>query len=116
MRHLLIVIATFLATPLMAQTIDVEVEPVVELTETHQAVIDAAGNMLLAAAESKLAEMANLTPENFLTEDMVRARLRAYRDAGVNTLRLSTGGKDWKARTESLAVAVDLVKRESADW
>ena len=50
------------------------------------------------------------------TEAMVKARLRAYRDAGVNTLRLSTSGKDWKARTESLAAAVDLIKRESADW
>jgi F420-dependent oxidoreductase-like protein len=50
------------------------------------------------------------------TEAMVRERLRAYRDAGVNTLRLSTGGKDWKARTASLEVAVDLVKREAAEW
>jgi F420-dependent oxidoreductase-like protein len=50
------------------------------------------------------------------TEDMVRERLRAYRDAGVNTLRLSTGGKDWKERTESLAQAVDLVQAEAASW
>jgi F420-dependent oxidoreductase-like protein len=50
------------------------------------------------------------------TEDMVRARLRAYRDAGVNTMRLSTGGSDWKARTDSLNEAVDLVKRESDSW
>jgi F420-dependent oxidoreductase-like protein len=50
------------------------------------------------------------------TEEMVRERLRAYRDAGVNTLRLSTGGKDWKARTHSLEEAVDLVKREAAAW
>ena len=50
------------------------------------------------------------------TEEMVRERLRAYRDAGVNTLRLSTGGKNWKERTESLAQAVDLVRREAASW
>jgi F420-dependent oxidoreductase-like protein len=50
------------------------------------------------------------------TEEMVRERLRAYRDAGVNTLRLSTSGKDWKARTQSLEEAVDLVKREAALW
>jgi F420-dependent oxidoreductase-like protein len=50
------------------------------------------------------------------TEEMVRARLRAYRDAGVNTLRLSTSGGDWKARTNSLAEAVDLIKRESDEW
>jgi len=50
------------------------------------------------------------------TEEMVRERLRAYRDAGVNTLRLSTSGKDWKARTQSLEEAVDLVKREATLW
>ena len=50
------------------------------------------------------------------TEEMVRARLRAYRDAGVNTIRLSTGGSDWKERTNSLAEAIDLVKRESESW
>lgn len=50
------------------------------------------------------------------TEDMIRERLRAYRDANVNTIRLSTGGNDWKARTESLAEAVDLVQRESKTW
>ncbi|MCH7742983.1 MAG: LLM class F420-dependent oxidoreductase [Proteobacteria bacterium] len=50
------------------------------------------------------------------TEEMVRARLRAYRDAGVNTIRLSTGGSDWKERTDSLAEAIDLVKRESESW
>ncbi|MCZ6503967.1 MAG: LLM class F420-dependent oxidoreductase [Gammaproteobacteria bacterium] len=50
------------------------------------------------------------------TEDMVRERLRAYRDAGVNTMRLSTGGSNWKERTDSLAEAVDLVKREADSW
>lgn len=50
------------------------------------------------------------------TEDMVRERLRAYRDAGVTTLRLGVAGKDWKARTDALAEATDLVKSESATW
>ncbi len=50
------------------------------------------------------------------TREMIRERLRAYRDAGVTTMRLSTGGKDWKERTESLAEAVDLVQEESAGW
>lgn len=50
------------------------------------------------------------------TEEMVRARLRAYRDAGVNTLRLSTGGSNWKERTDSLAEALDLIKREAESW
>ena len=50
------------------------------------------------------------------TEAMVRERLRAFRDAGVNTLRLATGGNTWKERTAALEVAMDLVKRESAEW
>jgi F420-dependent oxidoreductase-like protein len=50
------------------------------------------------------------------TETMICERLRAYRDAGVTTLRLSTSGSSWKARSESLAQAVDLIERESADW
>ena len=54
---------------------------------------------------------------NFIgTEDMVRERLRAYRDAGVNTISLGTAGSTWKERTASLEEAVDLVRRESAEW
>ena len=50
------------------------------------------------------------------TEDMIRERLRVYRDAGVTTLRVSTGGSNWKERTDTLAQAIDLVKSESASW
>jgi alkanesulfonate monooxygenase SsuD/methylene tetrahydromethanopterin reductase-like flavin-dependent oxidoreductase (luciferase family) len=50
------------------------------------------------------------------TSDMIRERLRVYRDAGVTTIRLSTGGKDWKERTDTLAEATELVKSESASW
>ena len=50
------------------------------------------------------------------TSDMVRERLRAYRDAGVTTMRLSTGGSNWKERTDSLAEAVDLVNSEADSW
>jgi hypothetical protein len=50
------------------------------------------------------------------TETMVRARLRAFRDAGVNTLPLGTGGSTWQERTASLEAAVDLIRRETADW
>ncbi len=50
------------------------------------------------------------------TEDMIRERLRVYRDAGVNTIRLSTGGDNWRERTDSLHEAVDLVQREGASW
>ena len=50
------------------------------------------------------------------TEDMVKERLRAYRDAGVTTLRVSTGGRDWKERTATLEQAIDVVKSESTSW
>ncbi|MBO6555615.1 MAG: LLM class F420-dependent oxidoreductase [Pseudomonadales bacterium] len=47
------------------------------------------------------------------TEDMIRERLGAYRTAGVSTLRVSTGGRDWKERTATLEEAVDLIKRDT---
>lgn len=47
------------------------------------------------------------------TEDMIRERLGAYRTAGVSTLRVSTGGLDWKERTATLEEAVDLIKRDT---
>ncbi|MEC7553603.1 MAG: LLM class flavin-dependent oxidoreductase, partial [Pseudomonadota bacterium] len=60
-------------------------------------------------------EMVLLT--NFIgTETMVRERLRAFRDAGVNTIRLGTGGGNWSERTAALEEATDLVLNESASW
>ena len=60
-------------------------------------------------------EMVLLT--NFIgTEEMVRARLRAFRDAGVNTIGLNTGGKSWTERTAALEEATDLVLNETATW
>jgi alkanesulfonate monooxygenase SsuD/methylene tetrahydromethanopterin reductase-like flavin-dependent oxidoreductase (luciferase family) len=50
------------------------------------------------------------------TEEMIREKLRAFRDIGVNALRLSTGGNDWRERTDKLAEAVDLIKRETGTW
>ncbi|MFN3235693.1 MAG: LLM class flavin-dependent oxidoreductase [Pseudomonadales bacterium] len=44
------------------------------------------------------------------TETMIRERLDAYKAAGVTTLRLSTGGKTWRDRAESLEQCLDLVK------
>jgi F420-dependent oxidoreductase-like protein len=54
--------------------------------------------------------MANLVG----TEDMVAARLKAFADAGVNTLRLATGGETWEERTAALDAAMDLIKRTGA--
>ena len=45
------------------------------------------------------------------TEDMVRARLRAWRDAGVDTVRLYPAGDTPTARLDTLARGIDLVRR-----
>ena len=44
------------------------------------------------------------------TEDMVRARLRAWRDAGVDTVRLYPAGDTPAARLDTLARGIDLVR------
>jgi len=46
------------------------------------------------------------------TEDMVRARLRAYRDAGVDVLRLSSLGRSAKDRIAHLEQSLDLIASE----
>jgi F420-dependent oxidoreductase-like protein len=48
------------------------------------------------------------------TEDMVRARLRAYRDAGVDVLRLSPRGRTLSERIEHLEQVMDLVASETS--
>ena len=50
------------------------------------------------------------------TAEMIRERLKAFRDAGVNTFRLGTGGVSWKERTAALEEAVDLIQRETTSW
>ena len=50
------------------------------------------------------------------TEDMIRERLRAFRDAGVDTFRLGTGGVSWKERTAALEEAADSIQRETRSW
>lgn len=44
------------------------------------------------------------------TEDMVRERLRVWRDAGVDTVRLYPAGDTLKARLSTLGRAVELVR------
>jgi len=48
------------------------------------------------------------------TEDMVRRRIRTYRDAGVNTLRVDPDGQTLQERLMTLARLVDLVKEVNA--
>jgi alkanesulfonate monooxygenase SsuD/methylene tetrahydromethanopterin reductase-like flavin-dependent oxidoreductase (luciferase family) len=44
------------------------------------------------------------------TEDMVRARLRTWRDTGVDTVRLYPAGDTLTARLDNLGRAIDLVR------
>jgi hypothetical protein len=43
------------------------------------------------------------------TQDMVRGRMRAWRDAGVTTLRIYPDGSTITERLETLAHAMELV-------
>ena len=57
----------------------------------------------------ELITMANLIG----TESMIQERLRAFEGAGVNTLRISTGGSNWKERTAALEEAMDVINRST---
>jgi len=46
---------------------------------------------------------------------MVRARLRAWRDAGVDTVRLYPAGDTLTARLDTLARGIDLVRAALPD-
>jgi F420-dependent oxidoreductase-like protein len=67
--------------------------------------------------EGKRREAAALVPDEMVlganllgTESMVRDRIRAYRDAGVTTLRIHPDGATMQERLETLARTVELVK------
>jgi alkanesulfonate monooxygenase SsuD/methylene tetrahydromethanopterin reductase-like flavin-dependent oxidoreductase (luciferase family) len=49
------------------------------------------------------------------TEDMVRARLRAYQAAGVNTLRVGLDGATLDERLANLARLIELVREVEAE-
>jgi F420-dependent oxidoreductase-like protein len=49
------------------------------------------------------------------TEAQVRDRIRAYREAGVTTLRVQPEGKTLEDRLHTLARTIDLVKQVSAE-
>jgi F420-dependent oxidoreductase-like protein len=49
------------------------------------------------------------------TDEMVRNRIRAYRDAGITTLRIDPEGPTLAQRLETLGRAVDLVKAVDAE-
>ena len=49
------------------------------------------------------------------TDEMVKERIRAYRDAGVTTLRIEPAGRGVNERLETLGRVVELVKAVSAE-
>ena len=72
--------------------------------------------------EGKRKEAADLVPDEMVlavnmlgTEAMVRDRIRAYRDAGVTTLRIHPDGRTLDERLATLGRALDLVKSVSAE-
>ena len=53
-----------------------------------------------------------ITLSNFIgTQSMVEERLDAFKAAGGNTLRISTGGSTWKERTAALEEAMDSISK-----
>lgn len=68
--------------------------------------------------EGKRAEAAEVIPDSMVlqsnllgTEAMVRARIEAYRKAGITTLRVHPAGKGAKEQLETLGRVMDLVGR-----
>ena len=65
---------------------------------------------------AKLVPDEMVTQVNLLgTEEMVRERIRKYREAGVTTLRLQPEGRTLEERLETLGRTVDLVKEVSKE-
>ena len=67
--------------------------------------------------DGKREEARELVPDELVlktnllgTEDMVKDRIRAYRDAGVTTLRVDPAGRDLKERLDTLGRLIDCVK------
>jgi F420-dependent oxidoreductase-like protein len=72
--------------------------------------------------DGKRDEAAALVPDEMVvrtnllgTESMVRDRIRAYRDAGVTTLRVEPDGKTLDERLTTLARAIELLTEVSAE-
>lgn len=65
----------------------------------------------IAAVPDALVLQTNLLGD----DDSVRARIRAYRDAGVDTLRLNPAGRGLEERLTTLGRAIDLVAEVRAE-
>ena len=82
---------------------------------------DAAREVQALWIAGKRQEAAAAVPDDMLlaahpigTEDMVRARLRAFKAAGADVLRLSTLGRTLSERTAHLEQCLDLIATECA--
>ena len=83
---------------------------------------DAAEEVQALWLDRKRLEAAERVPDEMVlqtnllgTDDMVKDRVRAYRDAGVTTLRVDPVGADPRERLETLERLVDLVKAVDAE-
>lgn len=72
--------------------------------------------------EGKRDEATALVPDEMVlhtnmlgTKEMVRDRIRAYRNAGITTLRIQPEGRDLAARIETLGQTVELIREVSAE-
>ena len=68
-----------------------------------------------AARASRTLEEMVLSAYLIGTEDMVRARVRAYADAGVDCLRLAPQGRTPAERIAHLEMAIDLIESGTSD-
>jgi hypothetical protein len=80
---------------------------------------DAAAEVQRLWLEGKRTEAARRVPDEMVlqsgllgTEEMVRARIRAYRDAGVGMLVLGPIGEDTTAQLDTLGRTVELAREE----
>ena len=82
---------------------------------------DAATEVQQLWLDGKREEAAKRVPDEMViqtcllgTDDMVRERIRAYRNTGVTTLRLSPAGSDIAEQLDTLGRAIDLVREVCA--
>jgi F420-dependent oxidoreductase-like protein len=83
---------------------------------------DAAGRVRELWLEGKRDEAVQAVPDEMAlrtsfmgTDDMVRERIRAYRDAGVTSLRLEPMGSTPSAKLDTLARMLDLIREIDAE-
>ena len=73
--------------------------------------IDRKRDEAIAAVPDQLVQNSNMLG----TKEMVKDRMRAYRDAGITTLRVDPTGSSLEERLETLGQAIELVKEVSAE-